>query len=154
VDDLISVADFEAAARRSLDPAAGAYYAGGAGDEITLADHAAAWRRLAIVPRVLAGVDQRDSGVTLLGRRRSHPLVIAPMGLHRLAHPDGENASARAAAAMDSVLCVSTFATKPVCEVAEAVPEAARWFQLYVFNDRGVSRELVEQARERGCEAL
>src|SRR5581483_2739344 len=154
MDDLISVADFEAAASRSLDPGAAAYYAGGAADEITLADNVAAWGRLAILPRVLVGVEHRDAGVTLLGRRRPHPLVIAPMGLHGLAHPDGETATARAAAASGSVLCVSTFATKPAQEVAEATPEAARWFQLYVFNDRGVSRELVEQARESGYEAL
>lgn len=154
MDDLISVADFEAAARRTLDPGAEAYYAGGAADEITLEDNVTAWQRLAILPRVLVGVERRDPAVTLLGRRRPHPLVIAPMGLHGLAHPDGEMATARAAAATGSVVCVSTFATKPVQEVAEAAPDAARWFQLYVFNDRGVSRELVEQARAAGYEAL
>ena len=154
MDEPISLAEFEAVARASLDPGAVAYYAGGAADEITLVDNVAAWRRLAIRPRVLVGVEQRDRGVMLLGRRRPHPLVIAPMALHGLAHPHGEVATARAAAATGSVLCVSTFASQPARAVADAVPDSVRWFQLYVFKDRGVSRELVEQARENGYEAL
>jgi 4-hydroxymandelate oxidase len=154
MDELISLADFEAAARRSLDPGTDAYYAGGAGDEITLADNVAAWRRLAILPRMLAGVERRNAEVTLLGRRRPHPLLIAPMALHGLAHPDGELATARAAAATGAVLCVSTFASRAVGTVTESVPDASCWFQLYVFNDRGRSAELVAQAKAAGCEAL
>jgi 4-hydroxymandelate oxidase len=154
MDQLISIADYEAAAAEALDPGAAAYYFGGAADEITLRDNIAAWRRLAIMPRVLVGVAQRDTGVTLLGRPRPHPLVIAPTALHGLADPDGEVATARAAAATDTIVCVPTFATKGVDAVAESVPDAARWFQLYVFNDRGVSRELVARAVDCGYEAL
>jgi 4-hydroxymandelate oxidase len=152
---LITLADYERAAAESLELGVQAYYFGGAADEITLDDNVAAWRRLAVHPRVLVGVGERDPGVTLLGRRREHPLVIAPMALHGLAEPvEGETATARAAAATDSVMCVSTFSTKEPAAVAEAVPEATRWFQLYVFNDRGVSRELVAQAEDSGYEAL
>jgi 4-hydroxymandelate oxidase len=154
MDQPISLADYEAAAAETLDPGAVAYYAGGAADEITLRDNVAAWRRLAISPRVLVGVAERDAGVTLLGRRRPHPLLIAPTALHGLADPEGEVATARAAAATDTILCLSTFATKGVQAVADAVPGAARWFQLYVFNDRGVSRELVARAADCGYEAL
>jgi 4-hydroxymandelate oxidase len=152
---LITLADYERAAAESLDPGVLAYYFGGAADEITLDDNVAAWRRLAVHPRVLVGVGQRDPGVTLLGQPRRHPVIVAPMALHGLAEPaEGEIATARAAAATDSVVCVSTFATKGAKAVAKAVPEASRWFQLYVFNDRGVSRELVAQAQENGYEAL
>jgi 4-hydroxymandelate oxidase len=151
---LISLSDYERAAQATMGPGAHGYCAGGAGDEITLRDNIAAWRRLALRPRMLVGVGQRDLGVTLLGRRREHPLVIAPMAFQRLAHPDGEIATARAAAATNTTMCLSTLTTTTPEELAEAVPEAPRWFQLYVFSDRGVSRELCASAAERGYQAL
>ncbi len=153
-EELLSLADFEGAARRTLDSGAQAYYFGGVADEITLRDNLSAWQRLAIRPRVLVGVGERDPGVTLLGRRREHPLVIAPMALHGLAHSGGEQATARAAAETDSILCVSTFASNSIEEVTDAAPDSCRWFQLYVFNDRGVARELIARAEAAGCEAL
>jgi 4-hydroxymandelate oxidase len=151
---LISLADYEAAAEASLQPGAHGYYYGGAGDEITMRDNRAAWGRLAVRPRVLVGVSERDPCVTLLGRRRPHPLIIAPMAYHKLAHPDGEIATATAAAATGAIICLSTFATTGVAELARAVPDAPRWFQLYVFSDRGASRELVAQAVDHSYEAL
>lgn len=150
----MTLADYEQAAASTLDPATQAYYFGGAADEITLRDNVDAWRRLAIRPRVLVGVGQRDLSVTVLGRPRPHPLLVAPMALHGLADPDGEITTARAASAAASVMCVSTFATKNLEAVADAVPDCPRWFQLYVFNDRGVSRELVARAEDNGYEAL
>jgi 4-hydroxymandelate oxidase len=154
MQELISLADFESAATARLEPGAQAYYSGGAADEITLRDNVASWRRLAIRPRVLVGVAERDLGVTLLGRRRKHPVIVAPMALHTLAHPDGEIATAQAAKATGSIICISTFATKGVEEVARTVPDAERWFQLYAFKDRGVTRELIARAADSGHEAL
>jgi 4-hydroxymandelate oxidase len=151
---LISLADYERAAERLLDPGALAYFAGGAGDEISLRDNEAAWQRLAIRPRMLVGVADCDPAVTLLGRPRAHPLIIAPTAYHRLAHVDGEIATAQAAAATDSIMCAATFSTTTLPAIAEAAPAATRWFQLYVFSDRGVSRELVAQAVDHGYEAL
>jgi 4-hydroxymandelate oxidase len=151
---LISLEDYERAAAETIEPAALGYVTGGAGDELTLADNRAAWRRLAIRPRMLVGVGRRDLSVNLLGARRPHPLVIAPMAFQRMVSRDGEVGMARAAAAAGAVMCLSTLATATAAEVAAAVPEAARWFQLYVFADRGVSRELVAQAAEHGYEAL
>jgi 4-hydroxymandelate oxidase len=151
---LIALADYEQAAEESMAPGAHSYAVGGAGDEITLLDNVEAWRRLAIRPRMLVGVGDRDPGVDLLGAARPHPLIIAPMAFQRLAHPEGEIAMARAAAATGTVMCLSTLATTSAPELAEAVPEAPRWFQLYVFADRGVSRELAERAVEHGYEAL
>jgi 4-hydroxymandelate oxidase len=151
---LVSLADYERAAERALDAGAWAYYAGGAGDEITLRENVAAWSRLAIRPRVLVGVGERDPSVTLLGKRRPHPLLIAPTAHQRLAHPDGELATARAAAATETIMCLSTLATMNPADLARAVPEAPRWFQLYVFKDRGLTRELVAAAVAHGYEAL
>jgi isopentenyl diphosphate isomerase/L-lactate dehydrogenase-like FMN-dependent dehydrogenase len=152
--DLISVSDYERLAEQRMDPGAHGYYAGGAGDELTLADNVAAWRRLAIAPRVLVGVGERDTSVTLLGVRRPHPLIIAPMAFQALATPEGETATARAASQTGTVMCLSTLATTSPAALARAVPDSPRWFQLYVFSDRGVSRDLVAQAVEHGYEAL
>jgi isopentenyl diphosphate isomerase/L-lactate dehydrogenase-like FMN-dependent dehydrogenase len=113
-----------------------------------------AWRRIAIRPRVLVDVAERDLGTTLLGRPRPHPVVVAPTAYHRLAHPDGEEATARAAAAADAIYCLSSLATARPPEVAAAAPDGARWFQLYVFKDRGVSLELLDSATENGYEAI
>jgi 4-hydroxymandelate oxidase len=91
---LISPADYERAAQAILDPGTLAYCAGGAGDETTLADNVAAWRRRALAPRMLVGVGTRDLSVTVLDRDRPHPLVIAPMAFQWLVHADGEIATA------------------------------------------------------------
>jgi 4-hydroxymandelate oxidase len=155
-EPLVSLADFERAAEALLGPQALSYVAGGAGDEITLRENRDAWRRIAIAPRVLVGVGvgQRDPRVTVLGRPRPHPLIIAPMALQRMVHEGGEIATAQAAEATGSVMCLSTLATVSAADVATAAPGASRWFQLYVFADRGVSRPLVAQAVEHGYEAL
>jgi isopentenyl diphosphate isomerase/L-lactate dehydrogenase-like FMN-dependent dehydrogenase len=151
---LISLADYEVAAAAAMEAGAHGYVAGGAGDEVTLQDNLDAWRRLAIRPRVLVGVGSRDPGVHLLGVRRPHPLIIAPTAFQRLAHPEGEVAMARAAEATGAIMCLSTLANTSPAQLAEAVPGAPRWFQLYVFADRGVSRELMARAAEHGYEAL
>jgi 4-hydroxymandelate oxidase len=153
-DSLISIADYEAAAEAVLAPGAHGYYYGGAGDEITMRDNLSAWARIALRPRMLVGVGQRDPSVTLLGRRRAHPLIIAPMAYQKLADPDGELATAQAAAATATTMCLSTFANVSIAALAQAVPEVSRWFQLYVFADRAISRELIAQAVEHGYEAL
>jgi 4-hydroxymandelate oxidase len=153
-EQLLSLRDYEHAAARVLDPAALAYFAGGAGDELSLHQNVAAWQRLALRPRVLAGVERRDPGVTLLGTRRPHPLIVAPMAFQALAHPDGERATARGAHGTGTVVSLATLGSTSIPELAQAVPEATRWFQVYVFKDRGVTRELIAQAGEHGYEAL
>jgi 4-hydroxymandelate oxidase len=152
--ELISLADYERAARASMSAGAWAYYAGGAGDELTLRDNVAAWQRIAIRPRVLVGVGERDLSATVLGRERPHPLMIAPMAFQRLVHPDGEFATARAAQTTGAVMCLPTLGAPTPAALAREVPGCPRWFQLYVFTDRGVSRELVAEAAEHGYEAL
>ena len=137
-----------------LGEGAHGYFAGGAGDEITLRDNDASWSRIRLAPRVLVDVSERDASVTLLGRRRAHPVVVAPMAYQRHAHPDGELATAAAAAATDSLYVLSSQTTTSPRDVAASVPDAQRWFQLYVFRDRKLSYDLVAEARECGYEAL
>jgi isopentenyl diphosphate isomerase/L-lactate dehydrogenase-like FMN-dependent dehydrogenase len=150
--ELHNLADYEALAAERLDPGAFGYYAGGAGDEVTLRDNVEAYRRFVLRPRVLVDVEGAATATTVLGRPVAMPVLVAPMAYQRLAHPDGEVAMARAAAAAGTVMCLSTLATATVEEVAAT--GAQRWFQLYVFRDDGVTRALVDQARENGFDAL
>jgi isopentenyl diphosphate isomerase/L-lactate dehydrogenase-like FMN-dependent dehydrogenase len=99
-------------------------------------------------------VSERDTGTMLLGRRRPHPILVAPTAYHRLAHPEGEEGTARGAAAAEAIFCLSSLATAAPAEVAAASPDGARWFQLYVFKDRAVSRGLLDAAIENGYEAI
>ncbi len=149
-----TISDFEHRAAELLGPGPHGYYAGGAGDEITLRDNVAAWQRLALRPRVMVDCAVRDPSTTVLGRPQSHPVIVAPTAFHALATPEGESAAARAAAATDTTFCLSTLSTTGVVELAARAPEAKRWFQLYVFRDRGVTREVVAAAVEHGYEAL
>jgi 4-hydroxymandelate oxidase len=146
--------DFEQRAAEMLDAGAHGYFAGGAGDELTLRDNVAAWDRLALAPRVLVDVSQRDTSVTLLGRERPHPFLVAPMAYQRALHADAELGTARAAAATGSTMVLSSQSTTDPSDVAEAMGDASRWLQLYVFRDRGLTDDLVRAAREGGYEAL
>ncbi len=130
------------------------YFAGGAGDEITLRDNEASWSRLALLPRMLVDVSTCDPSVSVLGRDLPHPIVVAPMAYQKHAHADGERAMALAAAATDSTLVLSSQTTTSLPDVAATAPDGHRWFQLYVFRDRAISLDLVAQAREHGYEAL
>jgi 4-hydroxymandelate oxidase len=129
------------------------YYEGGALDEITLSENAAAWGRVRIWYRVLAGVGPRQTATTVLGQAVSLPILVAPTAFHRLACPEGELASARAARRAGTLFVLSSLSNTPMEEVfAEAA--SPRWFQLYVYKDRGVTRGLVERAEAAGAEAI
>jgi isopentenyl diphosphate isomerase/L-lactate dehydrogenase-like FMN-dependent dehydrogenase len=148
------VADYERLAAETLAPGPSGYFAGGAGDERTLRDNVAAFGRRSLRPRVLVDVSEVSAATTVLGVPVSMPLLVAPVALQKMAHPDGEAGMARAAAAAGTVMTVSTIATSTPAEVAAAAPEAPRWFQVYCFRDRGVTRRLVDQAVESGFRAL
>jgi 4-hydroxymandelate oxidase len=149
-----TIYDFERRAAEIMPPSTHGYYAGGAGDEITLRANVAAWQRLALRPRVMVDCTERDPSTIVLGRAHSHPVIVAPTAFHALAMPEGETATARAAAATDTPFCLSTLSTTGVVELAAQAPEATRWFQLYVFKDRGVTREMVAAAVDNGYQAL
>jgi 4-hydroxymandelate oxidase len=150
----INVADYERLAAERLDPGVHGYFAGGAGDERTLNDNAAAWGRHTLHPRVLVDVGQVSTKTTVLGTEISMPLMVAPVAFQRLVDPDGEVAMARAAAAAGTIMCLSTIATSHPSEVAAQAPAAPRWFQLYCFSDRGVTRALIDEAVESGFDAI
>jgi 4-hydroxymandelate oxidase len=103
---------------------------------------------------MLVDVSQVTTATTVLGTESSMPLFVAPTAFQRTVHPDGEVAMARAAAAAGTVMCLSTFATSTIEEVAEAAPDAPRWFQLYWSSDRGFVRDVVERAEAVGFSAV
>jgi len=152
VTEPLNVWDFERLAAERLDEGARGYYAGGAGDELTLQDNVEAFRRRRLRPRMLVDVEACTTATTVLGQDVSMPLLIAPVAFQRVAHPDGEVAMARAAKAAGTIMCLSTLATATPAEVAAT--GAPLWFQLYVFRDEGVTRELIAQARDGGFRAL
>jgi isopentenyl diphosphate isomerase/L-lactate dehydrogenase-like FMN-dependent dehydrogenase len=154
VTDPVNVWDYEQLAAGKLDPNAHAYFAGGAGDEVTLRDNLAAFERRKLRPRVLVDVRNVSTATTVLGTEVALPILIAPLALQRMAHPDGEIATARAAAAAGTIMCLSTASTTRPAEVASAAPDATRWFQVYVFQDRSETEELVREAVDNGFSAL
>jgi len=153
-DPAINLAEVEARALGRLTPMARDYYASGAIDEVTLRWNREAYERIAMRPRALVDVSARDLSTTILGRRHPWPVIIAPTAFQRLAHPDGEAAVARAAAAAGVTMTLSTLASTSIEDVAAAASDAPRWFQLYVFRDRALTAALVERAEAAGYEAI
>ena len=155
---IVSLADHEERARQQLDDNAWAYFSGGAADEITLRANPAAWSQLPLQPRVLRALVGGHTRTTLLGRTLAHPILLAPVAFQCLAHPDGERATAFAAAALGAGMVLSTQSSTPVEVVAQALRgdpgSGPLWFQLYLQHDRGFTRSLVQRAEAAGCEAL
>jgi 4-hydroxymandelate oxidase len=143
----------EEAAARVLHPAVRDYFAGGAGAESTLEASGYAWDRWQLHPRVLHDISTVDTATTLLGERLAAPIVVAPMGYQRLAHPDGELATARACAGVGLSFALSTYATTSLEEVA-ACAEGPRWFQAYVLRDRAITVDMLQRAASSGCSAV
>ncbi|MEE9299340.1 MAG: alpha-hydroxy acid oxidase [Acidimicrobiia bacterium] len=148
-----SVADLRAIAKRRLPGGVFDYIDGGAEDEMALARNVEAFRRLEFRPRVLQGVGETDPSSTLLGKPLAFPLVLAPTGFSRIAHPMGELAVARAAQRAAIPYALSTLGTRSIEEVA-AVSSGRLWFQVYVWRDRGLVQEMVARAAAAGYEAL
>jgi 4-hydroxymandelate oxidase len=148
----LSVDDFEEAARERLPQMVYDYYAGGAGDEWTLRENRRAFERWVLRPRFLVDCSNPDLRTTVLGTEIDFPVMIAPTAFHRLAHPDGELATARAAAGEGTVMVVSTISTTSMEDVA--VVEGPKWFQLYVHKDRELTADLVKRAHEAGYLAI
>ena len=150
-------ADFDALeeqARERLSPGAYAFAAGGADDEITLADNLAAWRRLRLRPRVLRDVTAIDTTASVLGERLAMPLMVAPTGRHRLFHPEGERATARGAAAAGVPYVMATASTVSIEEVAAERLSAPQWFQLYLPPERSVTEGLIDRVAAAGFRAI
>jgi 4-hydroxymandelate oxidase len=153
--DAVNLGELEELARERLSDPAYHYFAGGAGDEITLRENSAAFARLSIVPRVLRGVTHYGTAVSALGLELSVPVLIAPIAYQKVAHADGELATARAAAAAGVALCLSSLSNHGLEEVAAAAgDDATLLFQLYPYRDRGMTDHVVQRAQAAGFRAL
>jgi isopentenyl diphosphate isomerase/L-lactate dehydrogenase-like FMN-dependent dehydrogenase len=153
-DRFVNVDDYAEAARERLEPGPYDYVAGGAGDEHTLRGNAAAFERWELRPRVLVDVGTVTTATTVLGTEVALPLLVAPTAFQRLCDPEGELATARAAASAGTVMTLSTLSSVTPAELAAAAPGATQWFQLYWSRDRGFTQGLVEAAVEAGFAAL
>lgn len=148
-----NVSDLRAIARRRLPRGVFDYIDGAAEDELTSAANVDAYRRITFKPRVLRDVARIDISSTLLGKSLAYPLVLAPTGFTRIAHPEGELAVARAAKRAGLPFVLSTLGTRSIEEVA-ATGASRLWFQVYVWKDRGLVADLVRRAASAGYEAL
>lgn len=149
----VCLADYERLAQERLSEQARAYLDGGAADEITLRENRAAFDRIRLAPRVLPEIKGANTRLDLLGLDLPHPILLAPTAYHRLAHPEGERATAQGAGIQGAVMVVSTQASVAVEDIA-AMARAPLWFQLYLHPHRAVTRHLVERAMAAGCRAL
>jgi 4-hydroxymandelate oxidase len=149
----VNVLDFEPLARAQMNPAAFDYFAGGAEDEQTLKENRVGFERITIRPRMLVGVEQVDCSTAVLGQKLPYPIGLAPTAFNKLGHPDGEVAAARAAGAAGALMCASTISSTPLEDIAAAAT-GPLWFQLYVYRDREITRDLVRRAEAAGYRAL
>jgi 4-hydroxymandelate oxidase len=150
----LNVAEYAELAAAKVDPSVWCYFEGGAGDEVTLRANAAAYGRWRFRPRMLVDVSEISAATTVLGMPVSMPLLVAPFAMQRLVAPDGELATARAAAALGTLMCVSTITTSSHREIAAAAGDGPRWAQLYVLRDREQTRDQLAEIREGGYSAL
>lgn len=153
LSELVNLDDFERAALPRLPAGPRGYYAGGAEDEQTLRANRSAWSDWSVHFRVLRDVANCEPATQLLGQRLEWPVMLAPTAYHRMAHDDGEVATARGAAAAGTAMVLSTLSNCPMEDVARAATPGL-WFQLYVYRDRGVTRELIRRAQAAGCRAI
>jgi isopentenyl diphosphate isomerase/L-lactate dehydrogenase-like FMN-dependent dehydrogenase len=149
----VTVDDYEPVARERLPPDVYDFYAGGAGDEWTLAENRRAFDRWSLRPRMLRGAGRPDPSASILGTAVAFPVLVAPWAYQAMAHPDGERATARAAAAAGTIMVVSTTAFDTLEDVA-ATTDAPKWWQLYLFEDRDATTNMLVRVVESGYEAI
>ena len=150
---IANIEDLRRLARRRLPHALFDFVDGGAQDEVTLRANQSDFQRLALLPRVLADVSQRDQSVTVLGQELKQPLILAPTGMPGILWPHGALAAARAADEAGAGFCLSTMSSSTIEDVSKVVRKPI-WFQLYVMRDRGLARSMIERAKASGCAAL
>ena len=148
----ICLSDYEALASECFTKPAWEFCNAGSADEITLRWNREAFGRIRIMPRVMVDVSSIDTSTTLLGHKLPHPILLAPVSSHLLAHPEAEVATARGAGDAGAILVAGTFSNRTIEEIAAAAT-GPLWFQLYVEDDRGRTRELIERAEAAGCKA-
>ncbi len=153
LDTLLSLDDVETFARTVMSPEVYDFVAGGAADEITVGWNREKYRDIRLQPQVLRDLSALDCSTTLFGQRMATPILLAPLGVQRLSHPEGELATARGAGAFGATMVLSSGSNTSIEDVM-AVATHPVWFQLYVFKDRGLTRALVERVQAAGVKAL
>jgi lactate 2-monooxygenase len=150
----ISSGALEETAKKNMSPHAFAYIAGGAGNESTLLCNRAAFENHKIVPRMLRDVSVRDTSIELFGQRLPSPLLLAPIGVLEMAHPQADLAVGKAAASLNIPYIFSNQASKPMEEVATAMDKCPHWFQLYWSKSNELVKSFVKRAEKCGCSAI
>jgi isopentenyl diphosphate isomerase/L-lactate dehydrogenase-like FMN-dependent dehydrogenase len=153
LDELITIADFRSAAAQVLSRGIFDFLDGGAGDEITLRANESVFDAAVLRPRVLRDVSSINATTTVLGAPVALPILLAPAGAHRMYHEDGELACARAAVGLGTGIVASTGASFTLEDMAAVGPEV-RWFQVYCYKDRSITRVLLERAAAAGYRAI
>lgn len=153
ISEITNVMEYEALAKEKLPKMVYDYYASGAEDQWTLQENRNAFSRILFRPRILRDVSKIDMTTTVLGFNISMPIMIAPTAFQKMAHPEGECATARAASAAGTIMTLSSWATSSVEEVSSTGP-GIRFFQLYVTKDRNVDAQLVKRAERAGFKAI
>ncbi|CAN6573627.1 unnamed protein product [Malus baccata var. baccata] len=149
----VNVNEYQELARQALPKMYYDFHTGGAEDQHTLKENVEAFRRITLRPRILVDVSRIDMSTTVLGYKISAPIMLAPTSMHQLAHPEGEVATARAAAACNTIMILSSISSCTVEEVASSC-NSVRFFQLYVFKRRDISAQIVRRAEENGYKAI
>ncbi|CAL5346338.1 hypothetical protein CsSME_00030094 [Camellia sinensis var. sinensis] len=153
MDQITNVVEYEAIAKEKLPKMIYDYYASGAEDQWTLQENRNAFSRILFRPRILIDVSKIDMTTTVLGFKISMPIMIAPTAMQKMAHPEGEVATARAASAAGTIMTLSSLATSSVEEVASTGP-GIHFFQLYMIKDRNVVARLIRRAERAGFKAI
>lgn len=151
--EITNVSEYEAIAKQKLPKMVFDYYASGAEDQWTLKENREAFSRILFRPRILIDVSRIDLTTTVLGFKISMPIMLAPTAFQKMAHPEGEYATARAASSAGTIMTLSSWSTSSVEEVASTGP-GIRFFQLYVYKDRNVVAQLVRRAEKAGFKAI
>lgn len=150
----VSYEELEAKAKEVLDAKPFYYVAASAGAEVTAVQNNRAFDKWQIVPRMLCDTSSRDLSIELFGKKLSYPVLLAPVGVQSIVHPDGELATARAAAAMDVPFIASTASTYSLEKIADAMGDSPRWYQLYWSGDHEVAASMVKRAEAAGYDAI
>jgi 4-hydroxymandelate oxidase len=153
IERLYTLHDFEVAAHEHLNFMASEYLKAGIADEITLRENRSAFERLRLLPRLFVDVSKIDTRMSLFGREHVAPILLAPVGYHKIFHPEGELASIAGANLANATFVSATFSSFTIEDICA---RAARpmWFQIYIQKDRSFTKELIDRAVNAGCEAI
>jgi isopentenyl diphosphate isomerase/L-lactate dehydrogenase-like FMN-dependent dehydrogenase len=151
---IVNLDDLEQQAKQQLDQASYDFVAGGAGSELTLRANREAFQKITIMPRVLTGIKKVDTSTDLLGQRLSMPIYVTPMANHGVVHPLAEVGSAQGAKKAGTLFVAPTGSNKTMEEVAAAIKDSPRWFQLYFNKDPEANKQLLQRAERAGYSAI